>query len=158
MTADERETLTSFLEHYRATLNLKCVGLSPEQLADRAVPPSSLSLLGLIRHMAEVERAWFRRRVRGADLPMLYARPDNDDADFTELDPDQAEAAYATLLRERDLAREAVVDVGLDDTFVHTRRGEMSLRWVFHHMICEYAQHNGHADLIREAIDGVKTV
>jgi len=70
---------------------------------------------------------------------------------------DQAEAEYATLLRERDLARAAVTEVALDDTFVHPRWGEMSLRWVFHHMICEYAQHNGHADLIRKAIDGVKT-
>jgi uncharacterized damage-inducible protein DinB len=155
--SDERTMLVAFLDGHRDYLLQKCAGLTGEQLARRSVSPSNLSLLGLIRHMAEVERSWFRRRVQGSDLPMLYSRPDNDDADFTELDPEQAETEYATLLRERDLAREAVAEVALDETFVHTRWGEMSLRWVFHHMICEYAQHNGHADLIREAIDGVKT-
>ena len=154
---DERTMLVAFLDAHRDYLLQKCAGLTGEQLARQSVSPSNLSLLGLIRHMAELERAWFRRRVRGSDLPMLYSRPDNDDADFTELDPEQAEADYATLLRERDLAREAVAEVALADTFVHTRRGEMSLRWVYHHVICEYAQHNGHADLIREAIDGVRS-
>ncbi len=149
--------LATFLDGQRDYLLQKCAGLTGEQLARRSVSPSNLSLLGLIRHLSQVERAWFRRRVRGTDLPMLYSRPDNDDADFTELDPERAEAQYATLLRERDLAREAVADIALDDTFVHTRRGEMSLRWVYHHMICEYAQHDGHADLIREAIDGVRS-
>jgi uncharacterized damage-inducible protein DinB len=155
--SDERTMLVAFLDGHRDYLLQKCAGLTGEQLARPSVSPSNLSLLGLIRHMAEVERAWFRRRVQGSDLAMLYARPDNEDADFTELHPEQAEAEYATLLRERDLARAAVAEIALDDTFVHTRWGEVSLRWVFHHMICEYAQHNGHADLIREAIDGVRS-
>jgi uncharacterized damage-inducible protein DinB len=155
---DERATLVAFLDMHRDYLLQKCAGLTGEQLARQPVSPSNLSLLGLIRHMSEVERAWFRRRILGSDLPMLYVREDNEDADFTDVDPEQAEADYATLLRERDLAREAVADASLDDTLVHANwRREMSVRWVYHHMICEYAQHNGHADLIREAIDGVKS-
>jgi uncharacterized damage-inducible protein DinB len=156
--ADERTMLVAFLDAHRDYLLEKCAGLTGEQLARQPVSPSNLSLLGLIRHMSEVERAWFRRRILGSDLPMLYVREDNEDADFTDVDPEQAEADYATLLRERDLAREAVADALLDDTLVHANwQREMSVRWVFHHMICEYAQHNGHADLIREAIDGVKS-
>ncbi|HYS35323.1 MAG TPA: DinB family protein [Pseudonocardiaceae bacterium] len=155
--ADEQTMLAAFLDVHRDYLLQKCAGLTGEQLARQSVPPSNLSLLGLIRHMAEVERAWFRRRVQGSDLPWLYVRDDNEDADFTDVDPDQAEADYATLLRERDLATEVVANASLDDTFVHSRRGDLSLRWLYHHMICEYAQHNGHADLIREAIDGVKS-
>jgi uncharacterized damage-inducible protein DinB len=156
--ADEHTMLAAFLDGHRDYLLQKCAGLTGDQLARQPVSPSNLSLLGLIRHMAKVERSWFRRRFPGVDLPMLYVHKDNEDADFTDLDPNQAEAAYATLLRERELAREAVANASLEDTFVHTRWGEMSLRWLYHHMICEYAQHNGHADLIREAIDGVKTV
>ena len=155
--SDERTMLAAFLDAHRDYLLEKCAGLTGEQLARRPVSPSNLSLLGLVRHMSEVERSWFRRRFLGSDLPMLYVREDNEDADFTDLDPEQAEADYATLLRERDLAREAVAKASLDDTFVHTRWGEMSLRWTYHHLICEYAQHNGHADLLREAIDGVKS-
>jgi hypothetical protein len=155
--ADERTMLAAFLDVHRDYLLEKCAGLTGEQLSRRSVSPSSLSLLGLIRHMAEVESSWFRRRVLGLDLPWLYVLEDNEDADFTDVDPEQAEADYATLLRERELARAAVAKASLDDTFVHPDRGELSLRWLYHHMICEYAQHNGHADLIREAIDGVRS-
>ncbi len=108
--ADEQTMLAAFLDVHRDYLLQKCAGLTGEQLARQSVPPSNLSLLGLIRHMAEVERAWFRRRVQGSDLPWLYVRDDNEDADFTDVDPDQAEADYATLLRERDLATEVVAN------------------------------------------------
>jgi hypothetical protein len=146
--------LTAFLDGQRDYLLHKCAGLTGEQLARRAVPPSTLSLLGLLRHMAEIERSWFQRRVAGADVPWLYVRDDDNDADFNDLEPTQAEEAYACLLRERKLADAAVADIALDDTFVHTRWGEMSLRWVFHHMLVEYSVHNGHADLLRQCTDG----
>jgi len=156
LTGDERATLDGMLDWNRDTLLHKCTGLTGEQLALQSVPPSNLSLLGLLRHMSEVERSWFRRRFAGnTDLPHLYYRPDNTDADFDELDPDKAEADYEQLVEEQRLAREAVVRRDLDETFAHTKWGDMSLRWVMQHMICEYAQHNGHADLIRERIDGV---
>jgi len=111
-------------------------------------------LLGLIRHIADVERTWFRRRFLGASLPPLYNRPDRPDAAFEEIDPRQAPAAVDALIREWDLCRDEVKGASLDDTFVSERWGEMSLRWVYLHMLGEYAHHNGHADLLREGIDG----
>jgi len=155
LTADERTTLAEFLDFNRDTLLHKCAGLTGEQLARRSVPPSNLSLLGLIRHMTEVERNWFRRRFGGeADLPRLYRG--TDDADFEQADAENAEADYNALIEERRLCTAAVAGLSLDDTFVHPRWGEMSLRWMYQHMISEYAQHNGHADLLRECVDGVK--
>jgi hypothetical protein len=154
-TGDERAMLDGQLDYNRYTLLHKCTGLTGEQLARQSVPPSNLSLLGLVRHLAEVERSWFRRRFAGnPDLPHLYCRPDNMDADFDDLDPDRAEADYAQLVEEQQLAREAIAGRRLEETFAHSRYGDMSLRWVMHHMITEYAQHNGHADLIRECVDG----
>ena len=154
--AGERESLDSWLDFHRATLLMKCQGLTGEQLARRAVPPSSLSLLGLVRHMAEVERAWFRRRFAGdAELDYLYCSDDYPDGDFDLADAASAEADLAALTRECELARAAAAGRSLDDTFVHQLRGiTMDLRWVYVHMIEEYARHNGHADLLREQIDG----
>jgi uncharacterized damage-inducible protein DinB len=153
--ADERTMLEAWLEWHRATLLRKCAGLTGEQLAQRAVPPSNLSLLGLVRHMAEVERAWFRRRFAGESLGFLYCSDDSPDADLDDVTPAGAEAAYAVLTGEVELARAAAAGRSLDETFFHTHRQvEMSLRWVYVHMIEEYARHNGHADLIRERIDG----
>jgi uncharacterized damage-inducible protein DinB len=151
---DERATLVGFLEWGRQTLLHKCAGLTAEQLADRAVPPSTLSLLGLIRHVTEVERTWFRRRFAGQDLPDLYGGADRPDAEFTEVDPDQAEAAYSLLVAEWQLCREAISGRALEETFPHPRFGPMSLRWILCHMASEYQRHNGHADLLRERIDG----
>ncbi len=154
-TGSERESLDGFLNWYRSTLLFKCAGLSAEQLAERAVAPSNMSLLGLIRHLAEVERGWFRRRVAGQDLERLYTADPASDADFDDATPATAEADYATYLAEVDLCRAAVADRGLDEAFRHDRFGvEMSLRWVYLHLIEEYARHCGHADLIRERIDG----
>jgi uncharacterized damage-inducible protein DinB len=157
---DERTMLDTWLDYHRQTLLLKCAGLTSEQLRRRAVEPSNLSLLGLVRHMAEVERSWFRRRLAGEDVDYLYctdALPDGDfdDIDGTDVEGSDAEADFATFSREVELARRAAAGRSLDDTFVHPHRKlEMDLRWVYVHMIEEYARHNGHADLLRERIDG----
>jgi uncharacterized damage-inducible protein DinB len=134
---------------------MKCAGLSAEQLAEQAVPPSNLSLLGLLRHMTEVERGWFRRRFGRADVGVPYSSEERPDADFEEAAPVGAEAEYAAFVSELDLARAAAAGHDLTETFIHSRSGsEMSLRWVYVHMIEEYARHCGHADLLRERIDG----
>lgn len=156
LVAPEREMLDGWLEFHRSTLLHKCAGLTSGQLRQRAAAPSSLSLLGLVRHMAEVERSWFRRRVAGQDLEFLYCTEENPDGDFDDVDDADAQADFATYARELDLARGVVRGRPLEETFVNPRRKvEMSLRWVYTHMIEEYARHNGHADLLRERIDGV---
>ncbi|MEV0456751.1 DinB family protein [Catellatospora methionotrophica] len=154
--AGERTLLEGYLDRHRATLLHKCAGLTGQQLAEAGSPPSALTLLGLVRHMADVERTWFRRRVRGEAVASLYAHPDGrPGAAFDLADPAAAEADLATLLAEQQACREAVAAASLDDTFVHERiQQTMTLRWVYLHMIEEYARHNGHADLIREALDG----
>ena len=154
--AGERESLDSWLDFHRATLLMKCQGLTGGQLARRAVPPSSLSLLGLVRHMAEVERAWFRRRFAGeTGLGYLYVSDEFPDGDFDHADAAMAEAGLAAFTRECAQARAAAAGRSLDETFVHEHLGTtFDLRWVYVHMIEEYARHNGHADLLREQIDG----
>lgn len=154
-TGAERPMLEGWLEWHRATLLRICSGLTGAQLAEQAVPPSNLSLLGLVRHMAEVERGWFRRQFRGEQVAFLYVREDSEDADFDEADPARAEADLERLRQEWEQARAAAAGASLDETFHNARRGvPMSLRWVYLHMIEEYARHNGHADLLRERIDG----
>jgi uncharacterized damage-inducible protein DinB len=152
--AGERETLNAWLEYHRATLMIKCDGLSPEQLRERSVPPSSLSLLGLVRHMAEVERGWFRRRVAGETAVPRYYSDENPDGDFDDVDTADVDEAFATWRDDVERARAAVAAVpSLDDVF-GARENRYSLRWIMTHMIEEYARHNGHADLLRERIDG----
>ncbi|RSM67510.1 DinB family protein [Kibdelosporangium aridum] len=153
---DERAVLLGFLEYHRATLLWKCSGLTGEQLARRAVPPSPLSLLGLIRHIADVELAWFVRRVAGQEVEFHFfdTDPDDDDVEFTRATAETAEHDYGLLVNAIDQARAALADVSLDHTFEHPRLGKMSARWVVMHMIEEYARHNGHADFLREQIDG----
>jgi hypothetical protein len=154
--ADERAMLDGWLDYHRQTLLYKCAGLTADQLRLRSAEPSSLSLLGLVRHMAEVERWWFRRRVAAEDLPALFCPDESPDGDFDDVDTADAEADFATFLTECDAARAVAADRPLEFAFTHRRTGEdMSLRWVYVHMIEEYARHNGHADLIRERIDGV---
>jgi hypothetical protein len=155
VTAGERETLDGLLDWHRSTLVWKCTGLTGAQLAQQPVPASSLSLLGLIRHLTDTERAWFRRRVGGQPLPDVYGRPDRPEAAFEEIDPANAEADLARLETEWELCRQAAAPVPLDQTFEHERWGTLSVRWVYGHMIAEYARHLGHADLLRESIDGV---
>jgi uncharacterized damage-inducible protein DinB len=141
--------LQLFLDWQRATLLYKCQGLTGEQLAERAVPPSGLSLLGLIRHMTRVERAWFRQRFADEPVEDAYAS----EAAFAATDPARAAADYARLTQEWKLADAAAANAPLDATFVSN--GEtMSLRAVYLHMIEEYARHLGHADLLRERVDG----
>ena len=157
--ATERESLEQWLDYQRATLLTKCAGLTGDQLVLRSALPSSLSLLGLVRHMVEVERAWFRNRAGQQDLAYEYCTDDNENGDFDDLDPARAEADLATFRREVVAARTAVVDMGLDDVVHRNSRDKRpertwDLRWIYVHMIEEYARHNGHADLIRERIDG----
>ena len=154
LTGDDRPILEGFLAWHRALLRHKCAGLTGAQLAEHSVPPSNLSLLGLVRHMAKVERKWFRERVRGQALPPMYDPALGDDADFEALDPELAQADYQRLLDECRLADEALAAVASYDDIVSVPRGDMSVRSVVIHMIEEYAQHNGHADLLRELVDG----
>jgi uncharacterized damage-inducible protein DinB len=154
LTADERAMTVDFLAWQRSTLLLKCAGLTAEQLVQRSVAHSGLSLLGLVRHLGKVERIWFRERFAGQSVDRLYSTEEWKDADFEDLKPEQAEADYARFLDECRLADEAVADASLDDTFM--LNGEAaSLRLIYLHMIEEYARHNGHADLLREGIDGL---
>ncbi len=151
----ERALLDAYLDFQRQTLLLKCAGLTAEQLRRRSVEPSGLSLLDLVRHLAEVERAWFRRRFAGQDVPMLYCIDPTADTDFDEVDTADAERDLAVYRAEIGQARAAVAGRSLEEMFFHShRQAEMSLRWVYLHMIEEYARHNGHADLLRERIDG----
>jgi hypothetical protein len=154
---DERTLLEGWLDHHRLTLQLKCAGLTSELLAQRSIEPSSLTLLGLVRHMAEVERAWFRRRFAGEQIDLLYCDiPTNPSGDLDDIDPATAEEDFNTLIREIELARLATAGHSLDETFHHEHQQvEMNLRWAYLHLIEEYARHNGHADLLRERIDGV---
>jgi len=157
---DERSTLTEYLRAYRLTLEMKCDGLDAAQLARRSVPPSTMSLLGLVRHMAEVERYWFRRVMAGHEAPRLYVTQDSPGADWdgAVADPAVAEQAWAAWRAEVGFAERFAADaadLGL------TSRGRtrvddkpISLREVLVHMIEEYARHCGHADLLRERIDG----
>jgi hypothetical protein len=154
---DERAALRAWLDYHRQTLLWKCSGLTGGQLALRPVSSSSLSLLGLVRHMAEVERAWFRLRFAGqADLGLLYCDEEFPDGDFDLTDPARAELDLAEFAAECEAADAAAEGRSLDDTFRHPRTGDtFDLRWVYLHMIEEYARHNGHADLLRELTDGV---
>jgi hypothetical protein len=156
--AEERTMLEGFLDYQRSSLLLKCTGLTGEQLASRAAEPSTISLLGLVRHIADVERTWFRSRFAGQQLPSLYSTPEAPDGAFDLAVAPSAEQDWATLIEEQQAARAAVAGLALDDTFTHPRFGTMALRWAFNHMIAEYAQHNGHADLLREQIDGTTRI
>jgi hypothetical protein len=149
----DRPILEAFLAEQRCVLLKICAGLTAEQLAERAVPPSNLALLGLVRHMAKVERVWFRLRAGGQDIGPLYDPVLGKDHDFEALVAANAEADYACYLDECRLADEAAAKLAFDDTFVHNDE-TYSLRLVYVHMLAEYARHNGHADLLRERIDG----
>jgi hypothetical protein len=154
LTGDDRPMLEGYLAWHRALLRHKCAGLTGAQLAQRSVPPSNLSLLGLVRHMAKVERKWFRERVAGLELEPMYAPALGPDADFEDLDPDRAPTDYERWLEECRLADQALAATASYDDTITARVGPMSVRSVVVHMIEEYAQHNGHADLLRECVDG----
>jgi uncharacterized damage-inducible protein DinB len=152
--AGERRTLEAFLDYHRATLAVKCAGLSDEQLRTRAVPPSTLSLLGLVRHMADVERNWFRRVLGGEDVPGLYWTDDDVDGDFDNVDTADVADAFDRWREECEQARQATAAAPSLEVTGLRKGAQVSLRWILVHMIEEYARHNGHADLIRERIDG----
>jgi uncharacterized damage-inducible protein DinB len=154
-TGDERTMLEGWLDYHRDTLLMKCAGLTAEQLKQRSVEPSGLTLLGLVRHMALVERTWFRQRAAGQDVPWLFCTEDNLDGDFDDVADADAEADFATYRTELDAVRETATGLSLDQEFSTSRAPAISVRWVYLHMIEEYARHNGHADLLRERIDGV---
>jgi uncharacterized damage-inducible protein DinB len=157
-TGGERETLRAYLDFHRETLALKCAGLSDDDLRRRTTP-SSLTLLGLVRHMAEVERAWFRRVLDGQDVPLVWS-PDGDFQMAYDADAAAPEEAFAAWQAEIAIARDIEAAApSLDVTGVDRRSGaEFSLRRVLLHLIQEYARHNGHADVIREGIDGATGV
>jgi uncharacterized damage-inducible protein DinB len=153
---DERATLVEFLRGQRLTLEVKCTGLDAEQLARRAVDPSTMSLLGLVRHMADVERGWFRIRFAGQDVRKRYqseAAPD-EDFDGAVPDPTVVAEAWAAWREEVAFAERFVRTTDLDFVGKDGAGQPISLRELLVHMIEEYARHNGHADLLRERIDG----
>ncbi|MFC9437827.1 DinB family protein [Nocardia sp. NPDC057030] len=154
--ADERPMLQAWLDFHRDTLLQKCAGLDAKQLAERSVAPSAMTLHGLVRHLSEVERGWFRLAAAGMDLDYIYCRTDNPDGDFDDTEQADPATDLALYRQEIELADAAVADLPLDHTFPHPRRPHLvyNLRWVYLHMIEEYARHNGHADLLRERIDG----
>src|SRR5579864_1826905 len=145
--ADERTTLTSFLDWQRATLARKCEGLTPEQLRTRSAPPSTLSLLGILRHLADVERWWFAINLAGEDVQLRYSTDAHPDADFDDLDSDEPDAVLADWQTTCEHAREIVAARSLEDTGQNRNNGRvMSMRWTLLHMVEEYSRHNGHAD------------
>ena len=149
--------MRAYLEFHRATLAWKCEGLSDENLRERPMPPSTLSLLGLVRHLAEVERAWFRRTINEEhDLPLVWSAEGDYQVAYDAGTSGRAEAFAAweaEVAHSRRIEREAESL----DLVVHQARwgADVSLRMVMMHMIHEYARHNGHADFLREGIDGV---
>jgi uncharacterized damage-inducible protein DinB len=156
--ADERTMLEAWLDFHRATLATKCAGLSDDQLREQAVPPSTLSLLGLLRHMTEVERGWFGRSLAGEHIEPTYYSEEKPDDDFDDIATQDPAEAYAVWAAECIRSRERAEGFSLDDLGKGKRRREgdprVSLRWIMVHMIEEYARHNGHADFLRERIDG----
>ncbi|TDD73665.1 DinB family protein [Actinomadura rubrisoli] len=153
-TGDERTLMDGWLDVQREILLWKCGGLTAEQLALQPIEPSNLSLLGLVRHLAEVERDWFRTRFAGEQVGYLYCTDDDLTAEF-DLETADAERDLAVYRREVELCRQVTSRHSLDTTYMDpNRKVEMSLRWVYTAMLQEYARHNGHADLLRERIDG----
>ncbi|MFI5719358.1 DinB family protein [Nocardia sp. NPDC051750] len=150
----ERPMLQSWLDFHRQTLLAKCSGLDSAQLKRRAVAPSTLSLHGLVRHMAEVERGWLRITAAGQRLEYLYCSEANPSGDFDDIDAADPAADFGVYHREIQLADAGVAELPLDHRCRTPADAEFSLRWVYLHLIEEYARHNGHADLLREQIDG----
>lgn len=160
LNADERTTLESWLDFYRATLAVKCQGLEDFQLRTATAAPSPMTLLGLLQHLAEVERNWFRRVLTGESAPPIYQADDDTaghDGGFEVSDHSSYRTALATWQDEIAHARRNCAARELHDTSPFGG-GEVSLRWIYTHMIGEYARHCGHADLIRERIDGATGV
>lgn len=155
---DEKMTLVTALQHLRLTLEIKCEGLDAEQMARRAVEPSTMSLLGLVRHLAHIEQGTFREEMAGQKIEPLYTSPTNRDGDFDDAvaDPDVVAEAWATWREEVAFAEQFVEqadDLGITGT-ASWDGSPVSLREQMVGMIIEYARHLGHVDLLRERIDG----
>ena len=151
------EMLLSFIDFHRATLVNKCSGLTTDQAKLRSVPPSSMSLLGIVRHMADVEKMWFIGRFRGEEPSALFRSAEDPDGAFNDLSGPDLEESLAIFLLACERSREIVAGTSsFDQIAVGPRRGNqyVSMRWILFHLIEEYARHNGHADLLREVIDG----
>ncbi|MDO5744649.1 MAG: DinB family protein [Micrococcaceae bacterium] len=153
----EFETLMGFLDYQRQTLEAKCAGLDADALASRSAPPSELSLLGLVRHLSDVERFWVRCSLMGQDDAPLYWLSDGRDSDFDFPTPDAAcvQASFTAWKDEMKFSDAALCSEPLERTVLVPRHGEVSLRWILVHLIEEYSRHNGHADLLREGLDGL---
>ncbi len=156
---DAETMLFAFLEYHRATLELKCAGLTNAEAAKAAVPPSPLSLLGIVRHMTDVEQIWFGERFLGVSPTEMYRTAEDPDAPFHRLEEADLAASIARWRSACDASRHVVAQATSLDQLsigIRARTGEhVSLRWLLFHLVEEYARHNGHADLLREAIDGV---
>ncbi|WP_026414689.1 DinB family protein [Actinomadura oligospora] len=157
ITGDERDTLRAYLEYHRATLAMKCAGLSDEELRRTSMPPSTLSLLALVRHMAEVERAWFRRVFEDAEAPMVWSDELFDFQAAYDASTGTGAEAFKAWRDEAETSRRIEREAeSLDVTGFQPRWDKrVSLRMVMVHVLLEYARHNGHADFLREGIDGV---
>ena len=158
--ADERTSLESWLDFYRNTLAQKCAGLEEHQLREASVAPSPITLLGLVQHMAEVERNWFRRILAQEDAPPIFengAGPRTHDGGFELAEGGTYEKALAAWQAEITRARAHCAAHSLDDTSPFMG-GQVTLRWIYTHMIAEYARHCGHADFLRERLDGLTGV
>ncbi|MFE2293103.1 DinB family protein [Streptomyces sp. NPDC059452] len=158
--AAERPMLEGWLDYHRETLATKCAGLTDAQLREASVPPSAFTLLGLVRHLAEVERFWFREILAGEELPDFYCTEENPDGDFAVTEADTWAETETAWRAEIAAARKNAAAYGLDDfsQAVGSAGKPFSLRWIYTHMIEEYARHNGHADLVRERVDGTTGV
>ena len=154
--AAERESLDAWLEFHRATVLQKVEGLDPEQLCRRSAPPSTLSPLGIVRHLGVVEDYWLREVLLGEEQPDPYCTPENPDGDLLDGTPATAEADLAAYRERVAAVRDAQASWTDLDAPVRGRVGDrpLNLRWILVHMIEEYARHVGHLDLLREAIDG----
>ena len=154
--AGEREMLRAFLDYHRATLAMKCDGLSDEDLRRQSMPPSALSLLGLVRHMAEVERTWFRRVINGEDIGLVWSEQGDYQVAYDARAASRSEA-FATWQAEVEQSRRIEANAPSLDLLGHQARWDqdVSRRLVMIHVLLEYARHNGHADFLREAIDGL---
>jgi hypothetical protein len=153
--AAEREALAAYLDYYRATVDMKCRGLTPEQARLRSMPPSTMSPHGLVRHLAGVERWWFQQNFERRDVPFLFITADNPDLDFDPPSDADFGADQVAWRAECAVSREIVAAHGLDETARPLDWDEdVDLRWLVLRMIAEYAQHCGHLDLLREGVDG----
>jgi hypothetical protein len=147
----DREILLGWLAFHRGALEAKCAGLTAEQLLTRSVPPSPMSLLGLVRHLSEMERAYLNQPLRGLAVELLYCTDEDEDGDFESASAETAERDLAHWREECALSDELISTFELDAI---RPGGRSSVRWLVQKVVGEYARHNGHADLIREAIDG----